>query len=137
LTVYLDTSVVIPLFVDDDHAPRVRAWAKSGGDVALSAWTLTEVTSALSMLVRTRRFTDGERDELETAFDDWSRRGRMLDFDAERFADARRLLLKHSRLRAPDALHLAIVRWSGLKLATLDGVLRAAAITEGVPVVDL
>ena len=137
MTIYLDTSVVVPLFVDDDHAPRVRAWAKSGPNVALSAWTLTEVTSALSMLVRTKRFTQAERNDLENAFDDWSRRGRMLDFDAERFNDARLLLLRHSRLRAPDALHLAIARWSGLELATLDGVFREAAIAEGVPVVEL
>lgn len=137
MTVYLDTSVVVPLFVDDDHAPRVRAWAKSGPNVALSAWTLTEVTSALSLLVRTKRFTQAERNDLENAFDDWSRTGRMLDFDAERFNDARLLLLRHSRLRAPDALHLAIARWSGLELATLDGVFREAAIAEGVPVVEL
>ena len=123
--------------MDDDHAPQVRAWAKSGRNVALSAWTLTEVTSALSMLVRTKRFTDTERSELENAFDDWSRRGKMLDFDAARFTDARLLLLRHSRLRAPDALHLAMARWSGLELATLDGVLREAAVAEGVPVVDL
>lgn len=137
MTVYLDTSVVVPLFVDDDHSVRARAWAKPGRDVALSAWTLTEFSSALSMLVRMNRYTENERLDVERAFDGWTRRGRLLDFEADRFVDARRLLHKHRRLRAPDALHLAIVQWNGLQLATLDGVMREAAIAEGLDVVDL
>ncbi|CAN5236179.1 hypothetical protein BH10PSE2_BH10PSE2_00280 [soil metagenome] len=61
----------------------------------------------------------------------------MLEFDSDRFDDARRLLRKHERLRAPDALHLAIASWNGLEMATLDVVLRDAAAAEGVVVVDL
>lgn len=137
MTVYLDTSVVIPLFVDDDHAARVRAWAKSGRKIALSAWTLTEFSSAMSMQVRMKRFKEPERLDLERTFDAWARQGRMLDFEVDRFTDARRLVQKHSRLRAPDALHLAMAQWNGLELATLDDVLREAAVIEGMKVVDL
>lgn len=137
MTVYLDTSVVVPLFVDDDHAPRARAWAKSAWNVAFSAWTVTEFSSALSMLVRMKRFTEVERLDVERAFDRWTRKGRMLDFQADRFDDARLLLHRHGRLRAPDALHLAIAQWNGLELATLDDVLRDAAVAEGLAVADL
>lgn len=137
MTVYLDTSVVIPLFLDDDHAPRARAWAKSGRMVALSPWTATEFSSALSMQVRVKHLTESERTGFERAFDVWARSGQMLEFQPERFLDARLLLQKHSRLRAPDALHLAIAQWNGLQLATLDVVLREAALAEGMRVIDL
>jgi predicted nucleic acid-binding protein len=137
LTVYLDTSVVIPLFLDDDHAPRARAWAKTGQTIALSAWTATEFSSALSMQVRLKHLTDSERMGFERAFDLWSRTGQMLEFQPERFEDARLLLQRHSRLRAPDALHLAIAQWNDLQLATLDVVLRDAAVAEGMKVIDL
>lgn len=137
MTVYLDTSVAIPLFVDDDHAPRVRAWADKGQAVAISAWTATEFSSALSLQVRMGRLTDGERVAFEQAFDRWARNGPMVEFLPGYFDDARILLRRHSRLRAPDALHLAVARASGLGLATLDAVLRDAALAEGIEVVEL
>lgn len=84
-----------------------------------------------------KRFTENERLAFEDAFDAWVRKGRMLDFEPDLFAEARRLLHKHRRLRAPDALHLAIAQSHGLKLATLDDVLKEAAIADGLEVVDL
>lgn len=91
----------------------------------------------MSMQVRLKNLSQTERAGFERAFDRWVRQGRMLEFQAERFDDARLLLLKHERLRAPDALHLAIAAWNGLELATLDGVLMDAAVAEGLTVVDL
>lgn len=137
MTLYLDTSVVIPLFLEDDHAPRVRRWARSARNIALSAWTLTEATSALSMQVRMKHITEAERRAIEDGIDTWARRSRIVSFEPACLDDARRLLRRHSRLRAPDALHLAIAAWHGLDLATLDGVLRDAALAEGLRVVDL
>ena len=137
MSVYLDTSVVVPLFLDDDHAPRARAWAKAGGNVALSAWTVTEFSSALSMQVRMKRLTEPERLGVERAFDGWARKGRILGFQTDRFNDARLLLQRHARLRAPDALHLAIARHAGLPLATLDHDMREAAVAEGMEVIAL
>lgn len=137
MTVYLDTSVVIPLFLNDDHAGRVRAWARSAGSVVFSAWTATEFSSALSLQVRLKNLEAGERERLEHGFDRWAKGGRMLDFQPEYFGDARALLRKHERLRAPDALHLAIAQANDLALATLDDILREAAIAEDLTVVAL
>lgn len=137
MTVYLDTSVVVPLFLNDDHAVRVRAWAKSAGPVVFSAWTATEFSSALSLQVRLNHLSVSERRDLEDAFDRWAKGGRILDFQPEYFEDARDLLRKNAKLRAPDALHLAIARHADLVLATLDGVLREAAVAEGLEVAAL
>ena len=137
MTAYLDTSVVVPLFLDDDHSPKARAWANAGRHVALSAWTVTEFSSALSHQVRMDRITASERVGLERVFDGWVGKGRMIDFKADRFNEARRLLQRHARLRAPDALHLAIARHEGLPLATLDDDMREAAVFEGMEVIEL
>lgn len=137
MTVYLDTSVVVPLFVDDDHSPRARAWARLGRTVALSAWTLAEFSSALSMQVRMSRLAPEERRDLEATFDAWAGQGRLVDFDAEQFSQARRMLMTHDRLRAPDALHLAIAKANGLEMASLDAVLIDAALAEGLKVAEL
>lgn len=137
MTVYLDTSVVVPLFVDDDHSPRARDWARLGRTVALSAWTLAEFSSALSMQVRMNRLAPDERRDLEAAFDAWAGQGRLVDFDSEQFTQARRMLMNHDRLRAPDALHLAIAKANGLEMASLDAVLIDAALAEGLKVAEL
>lgn len=84
-----------------------------------------------------KHITEVERRGMEKALDGWARQGLLLEFDAARFQDARTLILRHHSLRAADALHLALVAWHGLELATLDRVLREAAIAEGLAVVDL
>lgn len=84
-----------------------------------------------------KRLAAGERTRIETAFDQWVRTGRLLEFETERFLDARELLQKHTRLGAPDALHLAIARWNALELTTLDDVLKDAALAEGLMVTSL
>lgn len=86
-------------FIEDDHAPRVRHWARSAQNIALSAWTLTEATSALSMQVRMKHITDAERGALEDRLDTWARRSRIVAFELACLDDARRLLRRHSRLR--------------------------------------
>ena len=137
MSIYLDTSVVMSFFIRDDHAGAVRSWAETGPDVAVSDWTATEFTSALSHYVRRDALSEGEREKIEQAFDRWSARRAVLEIDRERFAEARALMRSHRRLRAPDALHLAIARHSNLALATLDQDMRDAAIAEGLEVIRL
>jgi prevent-host-death family protein len=102
-----------------------------------SEWTLTEFTSALSHLVRARTLSERERNIAELAFDRWAAGGIVLEVPRERFQEARTLMRMHQRLRAPDALHLAIARHAGLALATVDRDMKDAAVAEGMDVVDL
>ena len=137
MSTYVDTSVIVSFFLRDDHATVARRWAETGPDVAISDWTMTEFSSALSHHMRRGVLTDQERKAAEAAFDRWAAGGRVLEVARERFREARTLMQVHRRLRAPDALHLAIVRHEGLPLATLDDDMRDAALAEGLPVVDL
>lgn len=137
MSIYTDTSVIVSFFIRDDHAQAARRWARTNPRVAISDWTATEFSSALSHEVRLDRLTDAERMVAERAFDRWVSRGLVLEVARERFHDARALMQAHARLRGPDALHLAIARHEGLPLATLDGEMRDVAVAEGMEVVDL
>ena len=137
MSIYVDTSVIVSFFILDDQARKARAWAASGARVVLSDWTLTEFTAALSHQVRLGALTDPERAAAETAFDRWKSRLVVLEVGRDRFDEARGLMRAHPRLRAADALHLAIAMSSGLGLATADQDMRDAAVAEGIVVVDL
>lgn len=137
MSVYVDTSVIVSFFIRDDHAVAARRWAETGPHIAISDWTATEFSSALSHHVRLGALEDRERKIAEFAFDRWAADGIVLEVARERFQEARELIKTHRLLRAPDALHLAIVRHEGLPLATLDHVMRDAAVAEGLKVVDL
>jgi len=130
---YLDASVLYSVLIADTHSERVGAWLVDGPTLTFSLWTLTETSSALSHAQRTGRITAGERRGAEIEMD------RLLDptrpdavIGPEDFLEARRLLERHTTLRAPDALHLAIAEREGWALATLDRGLAAAAEQQGV-----
>ena len=137
MSVYLDTSVIVSFFILDDDADAARRWAATGPRIVTSDWTATEFTSALAHHVWTGALSDRERKVAELAFDRWVTRGVVLEVERERFQEARVLIHSHRRLRAPDALHLAIARHAGLPLATLDHDLADAARAEGLEVVAL
>lgn len=137
MSIYVDTSVVVSFFIRDDHAEAARRWARTDPRVAISDWTATEFSSALSHHVRLGSLSDRERKVAELAFDRWAARGLVLEVTRDRFQDARLLMQAHRRLRAPDALHLAIARYEGLPLATLDEDMRDAGVAEGMEVIDL
>jgi uncharacterized protein len=136
LRLYLDASVLIPLFVDDDWTDRARAWATTEPDVLVSDWAVTEFSSALSLHVRKGRLDADERDEAENALN-WWLAGRVKEepVEPEDVVDARMLLHRHAKLRAPDALHLALVLRLRVGLVTYDLDLAAAARVDGVEVV--
>lgn len=136
MRLYLDASVLVPLFVDDDWTDRARAWARSEPDVLVSDWAVTEFSSALSLHVRKGRLDPDERDEAENTLNRWlDGRIREEPIDPEDIVQARFLLHRHEKLRAPDALHLAVVSRIQVGLVTYDLDLAAAARTDGVTVV--
>jgi predicted nucleic acid-binding protein len=135
LSIYLDTSVAVSLFVRDPHSARAEAWLSTAPQgVTLSAWTVAEFSSALAGRERMGQTTPTDRAAAERSFELWFAtfghdapiQGRDFDFVRE--------LIRHDRvrLRTPDALHLAIAHRIGARLATLDTSLAAAALAIGV-----
>ncbi|HEY3814523.1 MAG TPA: type II toxin-antitoxin system VapC family toxin [Caulobacteraceae bacterium] len=137
MSVYLDASVVVSLFVRDVHSARVAGWFATGRPTVLSVWATTEFTSALSFYVRTGRLTVRERKTVERNFDQWRASYTEAELTSADFQAARALLLDDVSLRAPDALHLAFAKLRALEIATLDEGLAKSAKASGVAVTVL
>ncbi len=141
MSFYLDTSVVVPLLIDEIHSQRIGGWLAGQQHAALSVslWTTTEISSALSLRIRTGTLSTTTRD---AALGLWARLCRdsfgTLDIEAAHFTRAAALVDRHTLgLRAPDALHLAIAEASGATMVTFDERLKSACLAFGVQVAEV
>ena len=135
MTLYLDTSVLVSLFQEDRHTPRTLAWVETVQTFVLSSWTATEFSSALAVKSRMRHLEDQDRRDLEMQLDHWLSTRLVLSVLDRDVVEARQLVRHDMRLRAPDALHIAIARRNECELATLDQDMAAAATRLGLVVV--
>lgn len=135
MTVYLDTSVLMSLFQTDKHTERASAWIEGVDAFVMSSWTLTEFSSALAVRTRMRNLRDRDRREFELQLDQWLRGRVVLSVVGGDMMEARRLVKNDVRLRAPDALHLALAARHGCSLATLDEDMAAVARDIGLTVI--
>lgn len=134
---YLDTNVLLSLFLDDSHSAKVDAWLEAGlRPIAVSAWAEAEFASVVLRSVRQRVIAKAAATEVLEDFDRWLRKSAArLDLSPEAGALAARLARDHGlKLTAPDALHLAMAMVAGATLVTLDKWLALAARREDHPV---
>lgn len=139
MTVYLDASAVVSMFVADVNTPR--AWSLAGRHpaAAVSLWTIAEFSSALGVQVRMGRIDSAERVQAESMFDAWlALRPEPIAPVATDFAAARQMLrASAATLKTPDALHLAICDRLRMPLATFDQRMLEAASRFDVVTIDL
>ena len=137
MTIYLDASVLIAVLAEEPASAAVRRFLRTHRENRLiSDFAAAEVVSAISRLLRMRLLTEEEGSTRLADFDAWraaaSSAADMHAADARlAYAYVRRFDL---RLRAPDALHLAIARRLDAALVTLDRRIAAAAKELGVAV---
>jgi predicted nucleic acid-binding protein len=125
--VYVDTSVLVALFVNEPHSAAAANWyAGETSALVTAAWCVPEFASALGIKQRTGML------DARQAQQAWQRFERMAAADlrllpvtpADFHRAARWVLDATSALRAGDALHLACAEAAGAThLATLDAVL--------------
>ena len=125
--VYVDTSVLVPLFLNEPHSLAAGSWyAREKGELVTAAWCIPEFASALGIKQRTGAI------DAQQAQGAWERFERMVAADlrllpvapANFYRAAQLVLDAESALRAGDALHLACAEAAGAKrMATLDAVL--------------
>jgi uncharacterized protein len=121
---YLDASILVAIVAFEESQERVRAWiGKWPPEVFhVSPWVGTEVSSALSIKVRTGAISMNQRKEAVATYakllaDSLS----LLSVSDAHFETASRYIDNVSLgLRGGDALHLAVSHANGLTLATLD-----------------
>ena len=138
--IYLDTSVIVALFLDDAFSSRADAALRGKNlKLAVSDFAIAEFASSVGRLVRMREVTAKEARSAFGDFDRWNAKfavtANMQSADvATATAFLRRLDLN---LRAPDAINIAIAQRSGAELATFDARMAGSAKTLGVPLAAL
>lgn len=135
MSLYLDTSVVVPLFVDEALSETLASWIVAEGSVPfVSDLTKTEFQAVISRLIRSNRIDADRATAIRDLFAIWT--GDSTESLENLPADIRSAALLVQvplpKLLAADATHLATCRRLGLTLATADRDLQSIADREGV-----
>jgi len=136
--IYLDTSVLFPLFVRETSTHNVRRWFATlpVSELTISEWTRTEFMSGLGVRVRSGSTEGQVAQEIVKMFNKWAEESLVvLVPDREDFSLSSRYLERFELgLSAGDALHLAITWNRGAqKLYSLDQVLIRGARALKIP----
>jgi hypothetical protein len=133
--IYLDTSVVVPLFVHEPGSASILGWLESSSDaLASSDWMLTEFSSALAIKVRSRAITLKVARDASREFERFCQENLPLAaVTREAFREAALIATQPDPgIRAADALHLAMAREMGARaIATADVALARCAESVG------
>ena len=133
---YLDTSLLVAALTNETETERMQRWLgqQAEDDLAISDWVVTEFSSALSIKLRAGHIEAAHRADALAMFARLTTDNFLvvpvsrLQFRvAARYADQHRL-----RLRAGDALHLAVCADHGATLCTLDRRLGDAGSVLGI-----
>ena len=139
MTVYLDTSIVVAILIDEPSSEVARAWfRRADDDVIVADLAAVEFAAGISRWLRMGRIDVRQAEFALASFD--MLRAQCLSYAHGRHDFARAELFARdfaTKLLAPDALHLASAKNAGARLATFDARLAEAARMQSVEVVEL
>jgi uncharacterized protein len=139
---YLDTSVVIPLYIKEATSTDCQTFINTHkGQLALSQWTMVEVYSGFCLLKRTGVLQASNITLITTTLEQQAKLYfSVLDVQASDFLTAKAYLAHNTfalNLRAGDALHIAVAQNRSLDLVTSDSNMVKAAKAFGVNVTHI
>ena len=127
---YLDASVIVAVLVPEATSASILALLdQAPSSPHISDLAVAEVSAAVSRLIRTKRFSVADATATLSEFDEWAQAiGQPTEIYSSDVREANDLVRQFElKLRAPDALHLAICRRLSARMVTLDNTLARAA----------
>jgi predicted nucleic acid-binding protein len=140
MILYLDTSSVVKLYLDEPRADSVRRWALHAEVLATSRVAYPEAVAALARRSREGDLAPAAFQRVLLALKQQWRDFAVLDLNEMQAGD---LAVKHA-LRGLDAIHLAaaldlrhVSSDARIAFSSFDVRLNQAATAEGLPVLDV
>ena len=137
MSLYLDASVLVALFVIDPSSARAEAFLSAHPEiVVVSDFGIAEFSSAVGRRVRTRDLTRKDGQLAFSNLDTWIARSAYREEVTTADIDAATRILRRLdvNLRAPDAIHIAIARRVEATLVTFDRGMAAGTRALGIAV---
>lgn len=137
MSLYLDASVLVALFIDDPFSERADKILRGRMAMpAVSDYAKAEFASSIARHVRTGGMKAAEARKTFVDFDGWTDRSatRVQTTPADIATAELALRRLDLTLRAPDAIHIAIAHRIGADLVTFDEKMGVCARALGVKV---
>lgn len=136
MRIYLDASVLIPLFIEEARTGEAHN-ALAGKILIVSDFAMAEFSSGIARRVRMDEISQAEGVSIFAIFDTWITRAAHRESLSSGYVLTAMGFVRRTdlALRTPDAINLAIAQRCGARLLTFDAKQAEAARQLGVEVV--